>query len=436
MSTMASFRLRWIEVTRYRNVSSGTELSFGGGLNVVLGRNGAGKSALLRLLAALSTGKLEPIKDEPFHVSCGLTAGELALSVTIENDPGGDASWSVELGHGDASGDICSVAGVDGEATLHVDGYDDDDGHDLSITSPFDGGSLYAVLDEIANAYEFDEVAGEGDTVDWTVERIRGAWEALEAVADNLGCFGEGLEVFGSITGDDLGERLGDTDRAYVSVDLKDRKAEVSYATFIPAEIRDALARKELEAFAADALHVSSGEAPFLRRAAEALGAEEVTLVLPVRERKEAKDGKEVTMNDLELRVVKGGGEAIPHDQLSHGEKRLLSFFYYAAANPHVVITDDLVSGMAYDGAEAAVAALAGRQAFVSTRDPWLFAFLQRPAEGEDDMTLITCAAQSGKEGTVIAWDTLDEPTTEALLAAREAGLDRVATILRAEDLC
>ncbi len=100
------------------------------------------------------------------------------------------------------------------------------------------------------------------------------------------------------------------------------------------------------------------------------------------------------------------------------------------------MIVDDPVSGLAYDGAKAAVAALTGCQAFVSTRDPWLFAFLPRPAEGEDATTVITCTAQEGEQGTEIAWDTLDEPTAAELLAAREAGLDRVAAMLQAESLC
>jgi recombinational DNA repair ATPase RecF len=46
---MANLRLRRLKIEKFRNVVPGTELVFGDGMNVLLGRNGTGKTTLLQL---------------------------------------------------------------------------------------------------------------------------------------------------------------------------------------------------------------------------------------------------------------------------------------------------------------------------------------------------------------------------------------------------
>src|SRR5678810_540074 len=57
-------RLTRLKINRFRNVTPGTELRFDDGINVLLGRNGTGKTTLLELICALVGGDLDAYKHE------------------------------------------------------------------------------------------------------------------------------------------------------------------------------------------------------------------------------------------------------------------------------------------------------------------------------------------------------------------------------------
>jgi energy-coupling factor transporter ATP-binding protein EcfA2 len=474
---MHGIRLNWLEITRYRNIAAGTKLSFGRKLNMVLGRNGAGKSALLRLLAAILTGDFEPLAEEPLQIAYCLTAAPLRLKVNIKNDPSGDPAWSVELELADNVQVVCTASFVEKKGTLHVHGRADS--HPLSISSPFQGDSLYEVLNEIRDVLEF-EIDDEEDDLDdddldeededdldddlddddldeeedpdhedggdehkerdedkdhrytGLMATLRLSWEKLEAASENTCRFGEGLAVFDAIRGEIL-EDLGDPDWAYMIVRMKDRKVDVRYASFVPDELRRVIQEKKPEDFDADELHVSSDEAPFLRKAAEALGVDEVTLTLPFKREDKGEGQVDLTCHELKLRVVRGGGAPIPSEKLSYGEKRLFSFFYYSAAHPYVVLVDDLLNGLTHDGAEAAIDEIGERQAFVTSRDPLLFAFVPRP--DDEEPTLIACTARNREAEREIAWEALDSEAAAPILEACGAGIQEVGKVLRSRSL-
>ena len=47
-------RLEWLKIHKFRWVEPGSELHFRPGMNAIIGRNGTGKTTLLKVLAAPS----------------------------------------------------------------------------------------------------------------------------------------------------------------------------------------------------------------------------------------------------------------------------------------------------------------------------------------------------------------------------------------------
>src|SRR5690349_3771418 len=70
-------RLTRLKIHRFRHVCPGTELTFGPTFNVLLGKNGTGKTTLLELVAAILKDDLSALEGEEggFHIEYEVTDG-------------------------------------------------------------------------------------------------------------------------------------------------------------------------------------------------------------------------------------------------------------------------------------------------------------------------------------------------------------------------
>ncbi|PCC67573.1 hypothetical protein SAMN02745121_02210 [Nannocystis exedens] len=68
--------------------------------------------------------------------------------------------------------------------------------------------------------------------------------------------------------------------------------------------------------------------------------------------------------------VTPRDGRVVAHDDLTHGEERLLGCVDYLACNPAVVFADELPTGLSGPRLAACLAACGPRQVFLACRDP------------------------------------------------------------------
>jgi ATPase subunit of ABC transporter with duplicated ATPase domains len=79
-------KLTKLTINKFRNVKP-TTLEFRPGINVVLGKNAAGKTTLLRLLATVMGADDDALQDDVLDVSCHASGAELDFEHTLIKAP-------------------------------------------------------------------------------------------------------------------------------------------------------------------------------------------------------------------------------------------------------------------------------------------------------------------------------------------------------------
>ena len=80
-------KLKRLKINQYRNVRPGTELHFDDGVNLVLGKNGAAKTALLSLLAVVTSNDFSLLQTETFCIEYTFAAASFSATITVEGRP-------------------------------------------------------------------------------------------------------------------------------------------------------------------------------------------------------------------------------------------------------------------------------------------------------------------------------------------------------------
>ena len=77
-------KLKRLKINQYRNVRPGTELRFDDGVNLVLGKNGTGKTTLLALLSCVAGSDFSSLQGEPFDLEYEITGGDFTARISIQ----------------------------------------------------------------------------------------------------------------------------------------------------------------------------------------------------------------------------------------------------------------------------------------------------------------------------------------------------------------
>jgi hypothetical protein len=165
------------------------------------------------------------------------------------------------------------------------------------------------------------------------------------------------------------------------------------------------------------------------------LGVNGVTLIVPLK-RKDVEEGRNVFVYiGFESLLTLADGTIISHKHLSYGQKRLLSFLYYAACNPDIVIADELVNGLHYEWIEACLEEIQDRQSFLTSQNPILLDMLPFESADEVKRSFILCANEVRDGRGQMVWKTMSEQSADVFFRAYETQALRVSEILRFNDL-
>lgn len=401
-------KLKWLEIERFRTVKPGTRLVFDDGINVLLGKNGTGKTTLLELISALVRGDVSAYDSEPFELRFEVEKAGACLVFGFENREVDETElydWALVV---DVEVDKASarlVANPYG-AKVTLDGAE----VPVRVWSPMDGSLLAAPFMMMGVAPEFSPALHDALSGFVNTTHSRRFDEALGIFDAHFGSNGVADRDFwvAAIVGED--GMVTDTHRA-------------SDDAIPPSAV-----------WGLDGILVRSrDERSWLTRVAELLDVEDVAMYLRRTAVKPRKAGRVVEFGQVDFEFSFADGRLITQRQLSYGQKRLLAFLFYLARVRGPVVADEIVNGMHHAWVEACMEMIRekGLQAFLTSQNPLLLDELEFDDAEAVQRTFIIAEVEDGQ----FRWRQLDEGEARRFFTAYETGIQHVGEVLLTEGL-
>jgi energy-coupling factor transporter ATP-binding protein EcfA2 len=433
---MAGVRLKQLTINKYRNVAPGTTLAFNDGFNILLGKNGTGKTTLLKLIAMLVTDDLSPLKQQALDVKYALAFADADVEVCLKNarvgrkgiDPIFAWSYEVVVCTRNESASRHTIVAESSPPILKysVDGSVQPT-DDLPVVLPFDDkflgsilGLLWALLEATSDARD---IAARASLL-MRKNKARGRFDEM------LGGF-EAISKTGYEPAD------GAPPPAQASfVSTKWGGAPEYWSMFVPEGLREAI-DKYVDKLP-ETIALTQEQVAYLSKFVGLTGFRAGDMLLRrrrVNELHDASETRETVYGGFDFNFTLEDREIIGKDDLSYGQKRLLSFLYYAAANPDVIIADELVNGLHYEWIEACLKEIQGRQCFLTSQNPILLDMLPFASVEEVKRSFILCSHEVREGRGQHVWRNMADDSADAFFRAYERGGLQVSEILRTNDL-
>jgi energy-coupling factor transporter ATP-binding protein EcfA2 len=437
--------LKRLKLHQFRYIKPGTELMFTEHFNVLLGRNGTGKTTLLDLLSMVLRSDFTALREEEFDIEYEYTHEHGTGLVRFANK-------LKPLSSGKASNLAAGRRREGGKPRRpqpHV--------------------VVKLRLDRIKNNPEVD-VEVEGAAMRW--RKSGGAWEklgsvdvfevfSLEVLSEAIPFtdrqaveasvilgefnrygrwayrFDESLGVFESITERDTGSMPKPGHAPAISLDMRfdpgtgelpDQGA--SRALFIHHRYEPTRPQPGQSTTAVEL-------SPYLAlsKFPELAGIKKMSMSLAVERSWQEADGLWWRFGHAEFLFSGLGGVEFSHNFLSYGQKRLLAFLYYLDTNFKFIIADELVNGMHHDWIRACLDQIGDRQSFLTSQNPLMLDYLPLESVEQVQKSFIQCRAEVVDDTTQLVWSNLAAEDAEELFADYQVGIQHVGEILRVRGL-
>lgn len=438
-------RIERIVIHKLKHIAPHTELRFGDGVNVVLGKNGTGKTTLLRLLTHVARLDFSPYAREDCRVEATLKVGATQLDVqfraelvpdsTVGQVEQGDlrapvrqrplqaALWSFECHLIDMEAKLDWIATINsaGVRTAVGEGAERlSQGLDAELSRHF-GYRMFASLIAPQTALEIAQSQRR---------------PLRPELVDALNCYAasrydEALGTWNAILAEP--HSIPPDGPVVSSIRIWKRGDEPSAATYQYAHTPLGLC---LSGQFVGSNGFSTRAQPGSNQFASLTSALDVHGIEGQARLTQSVTENGVTVADYEgwdFRIYLDDKTIVSHDQLSFGQKRLFAFFWYLACIPHgVVIADELVNGFHHDWIAACLDEIGERQAFVASQNPLLMDFLTYESAGDIQTRFVLCSNEAREGGGHHwRWRNFDPDEAARFFAAYEGGIQHVNEILR-----
>jgi energy-coupling factor transporter ATP-binding protein EcfA2 len=402
-------KLTKLTIKQFRNVEP-TTLEFSPGINVLLGKNAAGKTTLLRLLSKAMTPSEEALTDDVFEVSYASSGGKFDVEHTIKQETVIERPLSLEPGQS-MGGELSSLHRTDSlvfsdkktrEVLLKVEVLPDSvvferAGKQIRYENK---GALLGPFYAIGYALMASDIKERDFAAEIFDQQIRSAGRMDESL--------EGLDA--------LLEFEVTRDGPFFKLSM--------------ANVPRAMYRMKLDELPSNTSATFSFA--FLDRVAHILGYDSAAARLDVE--RLGPGPQNIRLSNLRFFFARAN-EEISHSLLSYGQKRLLAFFAHADASIDVIITDELVNGLHHEWIKACLDEIGPRQAFLTSQNPLLLDFLRFESAEEVRRTFILCERVQHESGARLVWRNPTEDEAESFFTAYQTGIQRVSDILLTKGL-
>lgn len=426
-ASASRLRLRSLKVHAFRDVRPGTELRFGDGFHLILGKNASGKSTLLELLAAVSTLNFRSVffTETPFHIEASLELGRISCHYEIRRTfepqrvksagdryldlpPRDETEVLVHFNHPGAPLSQWVRARTGEDLRIFTEDPSNDEAKSVSF-------KLAGGIDPLALSVAWALSFGATVELDGTYRVHPDVWPDYLRFSKRPGIgapFDEAIGALQAIVGGELSIVRGDTFR--------------STSPWLPPALDfDGRGEPVTRDLADD---------PLLRNAVEHLGYDGANLYFGPG----AARNYGWSYSAPSLQFFRNGKAVRRHDQLSFGQQRLFSFAWYLACSPDVAFADELVNGLHAEWIDWCIDAIGDRQCFLTSQNPILVDAV--PLRSKEDLLrgIILCEAvhDAARDTTELSWRQIDDREAELIARALQGSrLDLLSDLLHALDL-
>jgi len=401
-------KLERLRIDKFRNVKPGSEIRFADGFNIVLGRNGTGKTTLLDLISRIVRWDFKDLEEEEFAIAYELSepgvhfsvelANEKVLSGTMAVMPGAQLKFRASArATMSKNGKLVNAEVVHGHLRVN------DEPRELELQNA----ELDWAISLMLLVPEFD----------WPTDRY---------------C----LSSHGSVRFD---ESLDQFRKTWESKDYPGDMTFFSWRVHhapMPNELAAQLQAQWRIASAFRSFTTAQATLPFLDKAVQAMGFVSAELRVDVLDRDDKEDYGSIKLGNMIARFFFGDGRFITQDRLSYGQKRLLMFYYYVASNPDIVIADELVNGLHHQWINACIEEIGERQAFLTSQNPVLLDYLPFFSADEVHKSFVLCTSDlDDNQKRIWSWSNMSEEAAKEFYSAYEVGIEHVSEILQSQGL-
>jgi tetratricopeptide (TPR) repeat protein/CHAT domain-containing protein len=418
--SIMSVRLKYLKIEHYRYLAPGTRLVFNDTFNVLLGQNGTGKTTLLDLITRIVAGDFSSLKSEAFAIEYQLAYPGLTITAALANDA---AKWSSKLTvQIEGLPEAYTIAATPFGTTREISDQSASS-TPIRLATPFDAGHFAGALLKVA---EIVEPAYQ--------EPLFAAAVLSAQFAENLFRFDEALGGFQIMTGTPPADRSGSGLSARFEF-TKNHRLAPGLRAFLPAQLWSRLTALMPELLAAKGGRLPHTEVDFLKKAVDIMHFKEAEMSLRL-QKKDVNAGVErLIYGDFEFLFTLRDGSIINQNDLSYGQKRLLAFLYYVAANEHILVADELVNGLHHEWIETCRDEIESRQSFLTSQNPLLLDFLFFSSADDVRKTFILCRQEDRDGRSTMVAENLSEEEAEAFYRAYQTEVQHVSEILRSKGL-
>lgn len=428
-------KLTKLQIHKYRGVAPGTTLAFSPSLNLVVGRNGTGRTTLLELISRVLSSDFSGLIQEEFSLEYELSFPGMKIHVRARNQPPSPLQELLEPSRVGAKLLMLKAPEAPPKLEPHLEAT-------LRLGAP-----ATQVVMRADSTGLFCEVDGESRyarSMHWSV-LDRTVWTLVFMVAQYLSPelkerlqellrrtfllapsrFDEALGMFQQIGGITYAMEMQGDEVFPLGL--------MALPTWMPAWLRERVARGPVP----DAFEFSHAERErnFLAKFVALAGFASGRLRVEIVERRTYEKGGRLGFGRFGFHFSRHDGTELAQEALGHGQKRLLSLLYYLDVNEDFVIADELANSLHPRWLAASLKEIGPRQSFITSESPLLLEHLPLASAEELRAALLLCGAevQEGREWLVWSNPTMD--TAAKLLAAHRAENLPLGHLLQAHGL-
>lgn len=431
----AMLKLHRLKIEKLRRVKP-CELYFNDGLNVLLGRNGTGKTTLLKLITALYSspiGEILPGEEYELEVEFRFLVG--SVTTRIKSMLAKASPLSIAVG-----GISSDSNNFELEINFHVSPeiwlkakYPHPEYPNMWLISRSSGESFLGFDYSKSTIVGLFQLFLDGDH--WP-ENAESARNELANTLRNFKQpfrFDESLEALATINKYKIGVTT-----------IRDGGFSIGLLEgVLPDEFWSLFVERLQKDLKAPTVILEDASLNFLKKFVELTGLQSAYMQCERTEKNVlfnrmfppglSQSSRNIFSN-FRFSFVRRDGSEFWQDQLSYGQKRLLVFLYYVSAVPHVLIADELVNGLHHEWIEYCVKAMQGKQAFLTSQNPLLLDHLWFESQEEVRKTFLLCST-TPPSGDEMQWKNMNESEAEVFYKGYQVGIQHVSEILHSEGL-